>query len=149
MMKELPYTKSLVNGVATDEDGNYRFELKKRYYGLLNGNSSVLKGMSPEDVMIKYGDQSGVGLVFKVQIAAYINAINYDTRHLKSLGEIDKIILDDGITRFTIGKYSTLNIANDMKKKVIEKGQEDAFIIIFVNGKRTYLEELINTGIFK
>ena len=34
-------------------------------------------------------------------------------------------------------------------RKAVEKGQEDAFVIMFLNGKRTYLQELISTGLLK
>lgn len=148
-MKGLPYTNVSINGVPTDDDGNYRIEMKKHFYGLLSGVKSMLDEMTPEDVMIKYGDQSAPDLIFRVQVAAYSNARNYSSRHLKGLGSIKKVELEDGITRFTIGEFATLRTANEMLGKVKSKGQEDAFVIMFKNGKRTYLEELINTEIFK
>ncbi len=148
-MKGLPYNKALINDMPTDDDGNYRIEMKKRYYGLLSGAPSKLDEMTPEDVMAKYGDQSADGLTFSVQVAAYTNAENYSSKHLKGMGSIDKVVLNDGITRFTIGKFTTLRAARSLQNKAIAKGQEDAFVIMFLNGKRTYLEELINTAIFK
>jgi len=148
-INDLPYANVLINGVPTDDDGNYRIEMKKYYYGLLSGAPSKLDEMTPEDVMIKYGDQSAPGLVFKVQVAAYVNARNYSSKHLKGLGSITKVILDDGITRFIMGEFTTLRTAKGLQQKAIDKGQDDAFVIMFLNEKRTYLDELINTGIFK
>ncbi len=148
-MKGLPYTRALINNMPTDDDGNYRIEMKKRYYGLLSNAPSKLDEMTVEDVMVKYGDQSAEGLFFKVQVAAYTNAANYSGNHLKGLGNVEKVVLDDGITRFTIGKFATLRPAKELQKKAIDKGQDDAFVIMFLNGKRTYLEELINTEVFK
>ena len=148
-MKGLPYTKAMINDMATDDDGNYRIEMKKHYYGLLSGTTSELDEMTVEDVMEKYGDQTAPGLVYKVQVAAYVHAGNYDGKHLRSLGTINKVVLDDGITRFTMGEFSTLRAAKELQKKAIAKGQNDAFVIVFINGKRTYLEELINSGILK
>ncbi len=148
-MKGLPYTKASINGVPTDDDGNYRFEVKNKFYGLLSGTPSVLSEMTAEDILGKYGDQTAPGVVFKVQVAAYLNDNNYDGSHLKSLGKIDKAVLDDGITRFTMGEFNTLREGKALQKKCIAKGQDDAFVIVFINGKRTYLEELINSGVFK
>ncbi|PJA08961.1 MAG: hypothetical protein COX70_02585 [Flavobacteriales bacterium CG_4_10_14_0_2_um_filter_32_8] len=148
-MKGIPYSKALINDMPTDEDGNYRLEMKKHYYGVLSGTSSKLDEMSPEDVMAKFGDQTAAGVIFKVQIAAYSNANNYNGKHLTTLGTIEKTILEDGITRFTLGNFSTLRAAKELQLKAIAKGQEDAFVIVFIYGKRTYLDELVNTGVFK
>ena len=123
--------------------------MKKRFYGLLSGSPSKLDEMTAEDVMEKYGDQSAPGLVFKVQVAAYLNPQNYSSKHLNGLGNIEKDMLGDGVTRFTMGKFATLRQAKELQKKAIVKGQDDAFVIMFLNGKRTYLEELINTEVFK
>jgi hypothetical protein len=148
-MDGLPHSKVKINGVQADDDGNYRIEMKKKFYGLLSGAASKLDEMTPDDVMLKYGDQTADGLVFKVQVAAYTYAHNYNSQHLKGLGKIEKVVLDDGITRFTMGSFATLREAKDLLTNTISKGQEDAFVIMFMNGKRTYLEELINTEIFK
>ncbi|MDF1673178.1 MAG: carboxypeptidase-like regulatory domain-containing protein, partial [Vicingaceae bacterium] len=148
-IKGLPYTQASINGMPTDDNGKYRFEVKNKFYGLLSGDTSNLDKMSENDIMAKYGDQTAPGLIFKVQVAAYNNAQNYDGKHLKSLGNIEKIVLDDNITRFTLGSMLTLREGKKLQEKAISLGQDDAFVIVFINGKRTYLEELINSGIFK
>jgi hypothetical protein len=148
-MKGLPYAEATINNQPTDDDGYYRIEKKNRYYGLLSGATSKLDLMSEDDIMLMYGDQSAPGLVYKVQVAAYTYSENYDGKHLSSLGRIEKVVLDDGITRFTIGEYTTLRAAKDLERLARDKGQADAFVIMFINGKRTYLEELVNSGIFK
>ncbi len=149
-LKGLPYANAKINDVPVGEDGDYKFAVRnKHFYGLLSRDSSFLKEMSEEDILTKFGNQTAEGVVFKVQVGAFKNAQNFNGKRLLSLGNIEKAILDDGITRFTMGSFSTLATANQLRNKVIEKGQEDAFIIIFINGKRTYLEELIKTGKFK
>ncbi|MCB0401340.1 MAG: PD40 domain-containing protein [Flavobacteriales bacterium] len=148
-MKGLPYTQVSVNGIPVDDEGNYRIEVKNKFYGLLSGDPTVLGEMSAEDIMTRFGDQTAPGLTFKVQVAAYTQAQNYDGKHLQPLGKIDKVVLDDGITRFTMGNFSTLREGKAFQQKCIDKGQTDAFVIVFINGKRTYLEELISTGVFK
>lgn len=148
-IKDLPYTQASINGVPTDDDGKYRFEVKNKFYGLLSGDPSKLEEMSVDDIMAQYGDQTADGVVFKVQIAAYTNAQNYISKHLDGLGNVGKVTLNDGITRFTIGEFTTLRAVKELQQKAIKKGQDDAFVIVFINGKRTYLEELINSGVFK
>ena len=78
--------------------------------------------------------------IYTVQVAAYKNASNYDASHLVSFGRIEKVILDDGITRFTLGEFKTLNEALQYKKQIRSKGQPDAFVIMYSEGKRTYPE---------
>ena len=75
---------------------------------------------------------------------------NYTYKHLKHLGKVEKILLDDGITRITIGgKFNTIRKAFTHNKKVVLAGQTDAFVTAIYKGKRVYLEELEKMGIFK
>lgn len=96
-----------------------------------------------------YGDISAEGLEFKVQIAAYKYPKNYVYLHLKGLGAIENLILNDGITRITIGgAFNTLGKAYERCKKVIIAGQNDAFVTVIYKGKRIYLEDLETMGIY-
>jgi tetratricopeptide (TPR) repeat protein len=98
----------------------------------------------------KYGDQKVDGLIFRVQIAAYRIPKNYTYHHLKGLGKVEKLILEDGVTRFTIGgNFYTLRAAWNHNIKVINAGQKDAFVTAIYKGKRVYLEQLEKLGIFK
>jgi hypothetical protein len=96
-----------------------------------------------------YGDISAEGLDFKVQVAAYKFPKNYKYPHLRGLGSVDQLKLDDGITRITIGGgFNTLGKAYEHNKKVIAAGQTDAFVTAIYKGKRVYLEQLEEMGIF-
>ena len=96
-----------------------------------------------------YGNISAEGLVFKVQIAAYKYPKNYTYDHLKGLGNVETIKLDDGLTRFTIGgDFKTLDEAFQHNLKVIKAGQKDAFVLAIYKGKRVYLSDLIKMGIY-
>lgn len=96
-----------------------------------------------------YGDISAEGLQFRVQIAAYKYPKNYTYNHLKGLGDVENLLLDDGITRITIGgNFSTLGKAFEHNVKVIKAGQTDAFVTVIYKGKRIYLEDLEKMGIF-
>jgi hypothetical protein len=97
----------------------------------------------------KYGDISAEGLEFRVQIAAYKFPKNYVYKHLKGLGKVENLLLDDGITRITIGgKFATIKRAWEHNKKVVNAGQTDAFVTALYQGKRVYLEDLEKMGIF-
>lgn len=94
-------------------------------------------------------DVTAEGLVFKVQIAAYKYPKNYAYTHLKHLGDIENLLLDDGITRITIGgNFNTLGKAFEHSQKVMDAGQKDSFVTILYKGKRIYLEDLEKMGIF-
>lgn len=94
------------------------------------------------------GNASKEGLEFKVQIAAYNLPKNYKYDYLNGLGAVEKLLLDDGITRFTIGgSFKTLNEAIAHKDKVRAAGQKDAFVTAIYNGKRVYLEDLEKQGL--
>jgi hypothetical protein len=98
----------------------------------------------------KYGDISAEGLDFRVQIAAYKFPKNYTYKHLKGLGKVDNLLLEDGITRITIGGvFNTIRKAFEHNKKVVIAGQTDAFVTALYKGKRVYLEDLEKMGIFK
>jgi hypothetical protein len=83
------------------------------------------------------------GMVFKVQIAAYKYPQNYKWDHLKEYGTPNTQKLADGITRFTQGEFASIHDAEKQRKGAISKGQTDAWITGWIDGKRYTLEELI------
>lgn len=110
---------------------------------------SPLKGKSLNDPAVYKqllniaGNYCADGMVFKVQIAAYRHPDNYKYSHLKEFGSPDIKDYPDGITRFTVQEFKTIKDAEAVRKKVMAKGQKDAWITAVVNGKRYTLEELI------
>lgn len=106
--------------------------------------------LQTQEYALKYGEISSDGLIFKVQIAAYRYPKNYKYAHLKGLGNVENLLLDDGITRITIGgDFKTLGEAFEHNKKVVKAGQTDAFVTAIYKGKRVYLEKLEELGLFK
>ena len=89
------------------------------------------------------GNYCAEGLIYKVQIGAYRKPENYKYKNLMQFGKPEIIDYPDGITRFTQLQFTTLNAAEVQRQKAIKKGQTDAWIVAFVNGKRYTLEELI------
>lgn len=96
-----------------------------------------------------YGGRSADDLVFKVQIGAYRHAENFDYSNLTDIGSVGIQLLEDGITRFTMGKFKTLDEAEVLQQKVIARGSREApFVIIFYKGKRILFSELIFNRFF-
>jgi tetratricopeptide (TPR) repeat protein len=96
-----------------------------------------------------YGNISAEGLIFRVQIAAYKYPNNYTYDHLKGLGKVETVKLEDGLTRFTIGgDFKTLDEAFQHNLKVIRAGQKDAFVLAIYKDKRVYLSDLVKMGIY-
>lgn len=89
------------------------------------------------------GTMCADGMVFKVQIAAYKHPENYKYDHLKQFGAPEIVNYPDGITRFTQFNFTTIKEAEAARQKIIGKGQKDAWITGFIDGKRYTLEELI------
>ncbi|MBK9283481.1 MAG: PD40 domain-containing protein [Sphingobacteriaceae bacterium] len=108
-----------------------------------------IKGKSLNDLSVYKqllglaGDYCADGLVFKVQIGAYRFPNNYKYNHLIQYGKPEITEYPDGITRFTQKEFKTIKEAEKHRQKAIAKGQKDAWIVAFVNGKRYTLEELI------
>jgi tetratricopeptide (TPR) repeat protein len=152
-LKDYPSQTVSVEALALKEFNekkvNINFEMPKdtmpKADSLLAKTDSVKnKTLSPPDI----GNSTKEGLEFKVQIAAYNLPKNYKYDRLKGLGKVEKLLLEDRITRFTIGgAFKTLNEANAHRDKVREAGQKDAFVTAIYNGKRVYLEELEKLGL--
>ncbi|HEY0030594.1 MAG TPA: hypothetical protein VGC65_07540 [Bacteroidia bacterium] len=113
---------------------------------MIVAKTDTIKGAKTDSIDI--GTMAREGLEFKVQIAAYNMPKNYKYNYLKGLGDVEKLLLEDGITRFTIGgSFKTLNEAASHKNKVQAAGQKDAFVTAIYKGKRVYLEDLEKIGL--
>jgi len=110
---------------------------------------SPLKGKSLNDItyykqlLDMAGNYCASKLVFKVQIGAYRKPDNYKYKNLAQFGKPEVVNYPDGITRFTQLEFTTLKDAEVQRQKAIAKGQTDAWVVAFVDGKRYTLEELI------
>jgi hypothetical protein len=104
---------------------------------------SLNDGANYRELLTLTGNYCASNLEFKVQVGAYKNPENFKGYNLKSLGAIDSSPYPDGITRFTQNEFTTLKAAEAHRQKAIAKGQKDAWIVAFVDGKRFTLEDLI------
>ena len=96
-----------------------------------------------------YLNATAEGLEFRVQIGAYNLPNNFRYSSVKSMAKVEKIKLDDNITRFVMGKFDNYNSAKEFRDKVIAAGITDAFITGIYKGKRVYLVDLVVMGVFK
>jgi hypothetical protein len=110
---------------------------------------SALKGKSLNDINV-YRKLLAIGekicadkMEFKVQIGAYKHPENYKYEKLKEFGTPEIVAYPDSITRFTQGRFNGIKEAEKLRQKAIGRGQKDAWIVGFINGKRYTLEELI------
>ncbi len=125
---------------------------------IANGTISVAKvveKITKQDVIekalvINYGDKVYDDIVFKIQLAAYKEPNKAQKKYLSQFGKIDKEELSDGITRFVLKeKFVKLNGAREKKQSILNTGAKNALIIAYYKGKRYYLNQLWDLGIFK
>ena len=105
-------------------------------------NTPFAKAKNYETLVSEYGNVKAEGLEFKVQIGAYLSPGNFKYNKLSPLGKVSQKIYEDKITRFTMGLFKTLNDADQLLKKVNDKGYTDAFVTAFYHGKRFLLSDL-------
>jgi tetratricopeptide (TPR) repeat protein len=123
--------------------------------GAPRADFTALKGKSLNDINVYRqllevsGNICADNLIFKVQIAAYRHPKNYKYEHLLEFGQPEIKDYPDGITRFTQMEFKTIKEAEVQRQKAIAKGQKDAWIVGFVDGKRYTLEELIMLDFFQ
>jgi Tol biopolymer transport system component len=113
---------------------------------------STVRRVDPADygaIVSKFGSAKAEGMYFRVQVAAYNFPNNYSYNHLSTIGTIDRIVLDDGVTRFTMGKFETLAEAEAYRQRIVAAGQTDAFVTAERNGKRYLLRELVELNFFQ
>lgn len=96
----------------------------------------------------KYGNLTKEGLGYKVQIGAYKFIENFNYNNVLGFPKIIRFTENDYITRFFMGYFKTYNEAADLLNRFKNSSKhKDAFIIAEYNGKRLYLEDLIEQKI--
>ena len=88
----------------------------------------------------KAGSSSKTNLIYKVQFYTSRRNISLSARRFKGLNEV-KVYRQNGLYKYTTGNYSTLDRANQYLEKIKQAGFNDAFVVIFKDGKRISLEE--------
>ena len=79
---------------------------------------------------------------FFVQIGAFTKKSKIDFSQLKAYGKIIKKDYGDGLIRYFIGTFTTLEEAQELKLKIIAAGITDAFIAVELDGKKASMLDL-------
>jgi hypothetical protein len=120
-----------------------------------NVSANTVAPVTKQDVMekallINYGEKTYPEVVFRIQLAAYREPNKAQKSYLSQFGKLDKEELADGITRFVLkDKMKTLNEARNKKQMILNAGAKNALILAYYKGKRYYLTQLWDLGIFK
>ena len=107
---------------------------------------------SPEThaLLIKEEEKiSSKKIKYKVQVGAYTNQEVANHVKIYGFGSIEKQNYPDGFTRITLGNCKSLKEAETLRKKIIAKGIEGAWIVGFLDGKRYTTKELVANNFFQ
>jgi hypothetical protein len=113
-----------------------RFEMPKK----LNQNvfarseSSVYSEENPIPEVTEMPD----GIVYQVQVGAFRNPIPQD--HFREFAPVMAHNLNNGITRYTVGLFNQLTVAQGTRDQVREMGYSDAFVVAYRNGERISID---------
>ena len=109
--------------------------------------SKSLKDASIYNQLIQSaGKITNAGVAYKVQIGAYRKPWNFKYKKQRQFGTADTLRLEDGITRFTMNTFTTLQEAETFRQRVIATGVKDAWITAIINGERKMLMDLIKVN---
>lgn len=89
------------------------------------------------------------GVKYTVQIAAYKFSENFNYNGTVGLPKIIRRLDKDGVTRFTMGNFSTYNEALALLRQVQQNKVPDAFITATYKGERKLLYQLVEEKVIK
>lgn len=103
-----------------------------------------------QQLMALYGETKVSGLKYQIQVGAYRKPQNYDRNMLQQLCKVKRQgSIEDGINLLVADKeFDTWKEADLFLGKVRQAGQKDAFITSTLNGKRYYIRELVELGVW-
>ena len=81
------------------------------------------------------------GLVFRVQIGAFKSQLQNDA--FKGLSPLNGETVGNGYIRYTAGNFNKLENATAVKNDLRNLGYNDAFVVVYYNGKRIPLNEAL------
>lgn len=107
--------------------------LTEDFFAMMNGTPYSANRPIPIDPALPEG------LIYKVQIGAFKNAIPQDL--FGGFAPLSGESAGNGLTRYTAGMFLEFDNADDAKKQIREMGYSDAFVVAFYNGKRIPIYE--------
>ncbi len=105
------------------------------------------EGLVYDEIIQQYGKNKSEGLEFTIQVGAYKNASQFEYQNLLAIGQIHKNKFKDGITRFELGRYTTMEETEAIRQKVKQQGYWDAFILGLYKGGRYTTTECVKKGL--
>lgn len=156
--KGMPPQKKMINTMEVDSfipitiisdfyTKDYINKLEKKIDSLDLVTRNANNAIGYDDFNTKYGTIKKDSLFFKIQVGAYKFIENFNYMKTAHLGRLLRKVYDDGITRFTVGNYTTFNEAYKNLSAVRESAAKDAFIIAVYKNKHYYLKDILNKGI--
>ena len=138
--------------IVTDSYDTYEDALKRRndLYIMSYENSKVIaikegEGVDAKDYMDlsqskeevnAYGD-----VIFKVQLGIYSENDVAEVIKVNELEGVDKTKISEGVYRYTIGTYTSIQGAMLKLKQVTKKGYEGSYIISFYNDEQISIKK--------
>jgi hypothetical protein len=144
LMEQITRIKEFANDSIEYEkiDLNQRIQKLERYNkevaeDNINDENTTTGGVVPA------GNKEIAGLSFKVEVGAVKDTNDFKLADLKKYGKISRKLYDDGYYRYTFGRFETLEHAENFRDMMVEKEPtaKDAFITVFVFGKRKTVDE--------
>lgn len=123
-------TSESTSNVSIENINEVPSKLVNSIFLINNNNQPVYNSSNP----IPTVDKMPEGLVFKVQIGAFRNPIPQN--HFKGFAPIMAEDAGNGITRYTAGLFTGINMAVEAKNSIRTIGYNDAFVVAFYNGER-------------
>ncbi len=127
---------------------DYKEKLQQKQDSLMSKLKSNDEEIIISEFQKRYGEKVTDSLYYKIQIGAFQFIENFNYNKTMHLGKIIRNVYLDGITRFTIGNYTTFNEAEKTLRDVRNNAVSDAFIMVQYKNKFYQLKDLLRNNFF-
>lgn len=106
--------------------------------------------LSRAELFNQYSNAQVNGLKYQVQVGAYRKPENFDSKKIEILSPIKKAgVIYDGINLLVVDKeFGTWKSADDFLAQIKSAGQKDAFVTANYDGKRLYMKQVAEMGLW-
>jgi hypothetical protein len=152
LVKNKGYKRSSIvaydGGRRTDEAQAYisAKQAIRNYDEVAKEEIAYVRNQSSEDVYVQIADIKVIditktdGLIYSVQLGIYSAPLS--AKELKITDNIYIERITSGAIRYTKGNFSSKEAALNERKRLLDQGFSDAFVVAFFNGKKTELNEI-------
>lgn len=143
-------TKPAETKPAETKPADVKPEETKPSGGETTSSETDIKKMSRAQLFNKFGESRVNGLKYVVQVGAYRHPENYRAKKLSSVCSTKQagVIMSDVNLIITDKEFESWKEADAFLQKVKSLGQSDAFLTANYNGKRYYLKDLLDLGVW-